>query len=60
VFRREHIFICCSQGVSHAEWPKDNHEHATAQIGNVIYSPFKPMDIEGRQPSAKRVSKKKL
>jgi hypothetical protein len=30
-------FTCHYPGVSHAEWPKANHEYAPPQIGEAIY-----------------------
>jgi hypothetical protein len=30
-------FTCHYQGVSHAEWPKNNDEHASPQIGETVF-----------------------
>ena len=41
-------FICRHQGGSHAEWPKDSHEHAPTQTCGVIFCPPKAVDTECR------------
>jgi hypothetical protein len=52
------IFTCHDQGVSHAEWPKDNHENAPTQTGIVICSPLEAVDIECLPSHAERFSKR--
>jgi len=52
------IFTCRDQGVSHAEWPKDNHENAPIQTGIVICSPLEAVDIECLPSHAERFSKR--
>ena len=38
--------------MSHAKWPKDNHEYASTQIGRVIWRPLKAVEIEWRARQA--------
>jgi hypothetical protein len=49
---------CHYQGVSHAEWPKNNDEYAPPQIGEAICQPLKAVDIECRPPRAEGLSKR--
>ena len=51
-------FICRHQGGSHAEWPKDIHEHAPTQTCGVIFCPPKAVDIECRPNPVERASKR--
>lgn len=43
--------------MSHAEWPKESHEHGTTQFGEIIYCPPKTMDIGYHTPRFERLSK---
>jgi hypothetical protein len=51
-------FICRHQGGSHAEWPKDSHEHAPTQTCGVIFCPPKAVDTECRPNPVERASKR--
>jgi hypothetical protein len=51
-------FIRRYQGGSHAEWPKDSHEHAPTQTGRITCSSPKAVDTEYRPPPVARVSKR--
>ena len=51
-------FICPYQGGSHAEWPKDSHEHAPTQTGRITCCSPKAVDTEYRPPPVARVSKR--
>jgi hypothetical protein len=57
VCRTEH-FTRNYQGVSHAKWPKDNHECAPAQTGSVICCTLEAVDIECRPLRVKELSKR--
>ena len=57
VCRTEH-FTRNYQGVSHAKWPKDNHECAPTQTGSIICCPLEAVDIECRPPRAEGLSKR--
>ena len=46
------------QGESHAEWPKERHEHAPTQTGGVTCRSPKAVDTEYRSPAVARVSKR--
>jgi hypothetical protein len=41
-------FTCYYQGVSHAEWPKNNDEYAPTQFGEAICQPREAVDTECR------------
>ena len=47
---------CHYEGVSHAEWPKDKHESAPKETGNVICWPLTAVDIECAPSSATGLS----
>ena len=51
-------FISRYQGGSHAEWPKDSHEHAPTQTGRITCCSPKAVDTEYRPPPVARVSKR--
>ena len=46
------------QGESHAEWPKERHEHAPTQTGGVTCRSPKAVDTEYRPPAVARVAKR--
>ncbi len=50
--RTEH-FTRNYQGVSHAKWPKDNHECAPAQTGSVICCTLEAVDIDAARSESK-------
>src|SRR6266540_1017969 len=51
-------FTCHYQGVSHAEWPKDNEEYAPTQTGGAVCCSLKAVDIECRPPRVEGLSKR--
>jgi hypothetical protein len=58
VLRHGANFTCHYQGVSHAQWPKNNDEYAPPQIGDAFYRPLKAVDIECRPPRIEGLSKR--
>jgi hypothetical protein len=52
------IFTCHHQGVSHAEWPKDEHEYTPAETDSVICCPLKAVVIERHPPRTERLSQR--
>jgi hypothetical protein len=52
------FFICRHQGGSHAEWPKDSHEHAPTQTCGAVLCPPKAVDTECRPNPVERASKR--
>src|SRR5215471_9385774 len=55
--RRTEHFHMPLRGVSHAEWPKDEHENTSAETGSVICCPLKAVVIE-RPPLRTRLSQR--
>ena len=49
VRRTEHFHLPL-RGVSHAEWPKDEHENTPTETGSVICCPLKAVVIERHPP----------
>jgi hypothetical protein len=50
--------ICRNQRGSHAEWPKDSHEHAPTQTCGVIFCPPKAVDTDCRPNPVERAPKR--
>src|SRR5262249_5703742 len=55
--RRAKHFHLPLRGVSHAEWPKDEHENTPTETGSVICCPLKAVVIE-RHPPRTRLSQR--
>src|SRR5215467_14885796 len=55
--RRTEHFHMPLRGVSHAEWPKDEHEYTPTETGSVICCPLKAVVIE-RHPPRTRLSQR--
>src|SRR5262249_2264737 len=56
VRRTEHFHLPL-RGVSHAEWPKDEHKNTPTETGSVICCPLKAVVIE-RHPPRTRLSQR--
>jgi len=52
------VCTCHYQGVSHAEWPKDQHEYAPTQTDSAICWPLKAVVIECAPPRTEGLSQR--
>jgi hypothetical protein len=44
--------------MSHAEWPKEEHEYTPTETGSVICCPLKTVVIERHPPRTERLSQR--